>query len=284
MAGAVMISFSAVFVKLTAVPPTTSAFYRVLIGGLVLAGVVMARGQTLTPTRKALAALVAAGLFFALDLWLWHRSILYVGPGLSTLLANFQVFVLAGVGILLLQEHWSWRLLVAIPLALIGLALIVGPEWNALGEDYRLGVIFGLLTAVCYAGYLLSLRRARRVASRTSPAADVAVVSLLTAIFLAISAQLTGESLSIPTLYDGAVLSGYAIVAQVLGWVLISGSLARVPASLAGLVLLLQPTLAYVWDVTFFDRAISATEVVGAALALGAIYLGSRPTTSRRRG
>ena len=43
---------------------------------------------------------MAAGVFFSLDLWFWHRSIIYIGPGLSTLLANFQVFILMLVGIL----------------------------------------------------------------------------------------------------------------------------------------------------------------------------------------
>jgi hypothetical protein len=43
----------------------------------------------------------------------------------------------------------------AVPLALLGLGLIVGFDWSDLPGDYRLGVIFGLLTATAYAGYLL---------------------------------------------------------------------------------------------------------------------------------
>jgi len=45
-------------------------------------------------------------------------------------------------------------------------------------------------------------------------------------------------------------------------------------------VLLLQPTLAFTWDVLFFHRPTDVTDVVGAGLALAAIYLG----TTRPRG
>ena len=40
-------------------------------------------------------------------------------------------------------------------------------------------------------------------------------------------------------------------------------------------VLLLQPALAFIWDVVLFDRPTAVLEVVGAMLALVAIYLGS---------
>ena len=53
---------------------------------------------------------------------------------------------------------------------------------------------------------------------------------------------------------------------------------------MVGLLLLLQPTLAFVWDVLIFGRAFGVTEVSGAALALFAIYLGSRPDASRKSG
>ena len=43
-----------------------------------------------------------------------------------------------------------------------------------------------------------------------------------------------------------------------------------------GLILLLQPLLAVVWDVLFFARAFTLIEGIGALLVLLAIYLGSR--------
>ena len=82
-AGATMISFSPVWVKLVDVSPTTSGFYRVAIGGAALALFLMATGKRLTLSKRAWKILTASTVFFALDLWFWHRSIEYVGPGLA---------------------------------------------------------------------------------------------------------------------------------------------------------------------------------------------------------
>jgi drug/metabolite transporter (DMT)-like permease len=280
LCGAAMISFAPVFVRLTPVSPTESAFYRTLIGGLMLAAwVLAARAPVERRSGFALAALVAAGVLFAADLAVWHRSIWYVGPGLSTLLGNFQVFLLALVGILFYREKARWELLLAIPMAIVGLGLIVGFEWAALDEQYRLGIGFGLLTAVFYAAYILALRRARAASPAGSIVSDLVIVSLVSAGVLFAGSSAGGDGITLPDARSAWLLVAYALVAQVLGWLLIAGSLPHVPASRVGLILLLQPTLAFLWDVLIFARAFGPREAVGAALAIAAIGLGSRPRT-----
>lgn len=278
IAGATLLSFAPVFVRLLSVPPTSSAFYRTLIGGCILLAVVFARREHLRLRRKVFWVLLAAGLFFAADLAFWHRSINYLGPGLATLLANFQVFVLAIAGVVVFKEKLRPQLLIGVVLALAGLAMIVGLDWASLDARYRAGVVLGLLTAICFGAYVLALRHARVDSGprRASPIVDVAVASLASAGFLFIFAAYNDESLVLPDLREAGLLVAYALVAQVFGWVLISSSLARLQASRVGLVLLIEPTLAYVWDVTFFAKPIGATEAAGAVIALAAIYLGSR--------
>ncbi len=275
LAGAVMISFAPVLVRVVDVAPTVSAFYRMLIGGLVLLGWARLRGQRFAMPGAALGALVVAGAAFAADMSMWHRSIWYVGPGLATLLANCQVFVLASAGVLLFGERLGWRLCVAIPLAVIGLGLIVAPSWSDLDPNYRWGVGFGLATALAYAVYILSLRRAQVADPHTQPARDLAVSSLISAALLGLLASTEAVSFMPPSGADMALLATYGLVAQVFGWMLISSALSQVPASRVGLILLLQPALAFIWDVLFFQRPVSALEAVGAGLALLAIYLGS---------
>jgi len=87
--GAALLSSTGIFVALVSVPPTVSAFYRMVFGGtLLLAWVLLSgRWQRVGWRDLALATLPAAG--FAGDLWQWHQSILVVGPGVATLLTNF---------------------------------------------------------------------------------------------------------------------------------------------------------------------------------------------------
>ncbi len=274
--GAALISLSPVWVRLVTVAPTTSGFYRVLIGGVALAIYLLVTRQRLGLSKRIIIVLLAGAVFFALDLWFWHRSIYYIGPGLATLLANFQVFFMMLAGVALLGQTPRTMQLIAVPLAILGLALLVGVEWQTLTAEYRLGVGFGLLTAVAYAGYLLSLRKACALSAHRVPAREVAVVSLVTALLLGITALVEGNSLIIPTLADAGWLFAYGLLSHCIGWLLIAASLPKVTATEAGLALLLQAVLSFGWEILFFNRTLTATEAIGAAITLVAIYLGSR--------
>jgi len=275
--GAVLISTSGVFVKLVAVGPTVSAIYRVSIGGVVLVAWLSLRGRMRWPPRAALAALVLAGAFFAADLAAWHQSIVYLGPGLATLLGNFQVFFMTLAGVFFLKETLSRTMLLAIPLAMVGLTMITGFEWSALPPDTRVGIALGLATALFYAGFMLSLRRAQIITAHVDTAANLAVACLISAAFLIALTLWNGEPVGVPSPRDGTLLVLYALVSQVFGWIFITSALGNVPAARVGLVLLLQPALSFAWDVLLFGRQFTSMELAGAAVALLAIYLGSRP-------
>lgn len=274
--GAMMLSFAPILVRTTTSPPTTSAFYRMLLGGLMLLIMMLVRRQSFAVPRVLALVLIGGGAAFAFDLFFWHRSIHLVGPGLATLLSGFQVFILAIIGILFLGERMRWEIAVAIPAAFVGVAMIIGLDWSALSAEARQGILFGLATAACYSAYLLIMRKARHLGGDSVlPMADVAWMSLACAASLAVLATTTGESLALTSGAETLRLGAYALLAQ-LGLVVISSSLNKVPTSLVGLLLLLEPTFAYVWDILLFDRPLRLLEIAGAALAIGAIYLGSR--------
>ena len=86
-----------------------------------------------------------------------------------------------------------------------------------------------------------------------------------------------GKSFAIPSYADLGWLVAYGVLSHCIGWLFITSALSEVSSVEAGLALLLQPTLSFVWDVLFFGRQMTATELVGACIALFAIYLGFRP-------
>lgn len=275
-AGAFLISFSPVFVRLVSVSPTASGFWRTLIGGVALSLWIVLARQRRWPGRLAWGALGAAAAFFAFDLWFWHRSILLIGPGLSTLLANLQVFFMIAAGIVLFRERPRPMQILAALLAVVGLALVLGRDWFDLAPGYRAGVMLGMLTALSYAGYLLSLKRARRDVDDPLPAVEVAIVSLVVASLLGVAVLVEGNSLAVTGARDFGWLLAYGVLAHACGWLLIASSLTVVTAAQVGLALLLQPALSMVWDVSFFGRTLSVIEFGGLALTLLAIFLGSQ--------
>ncbi len=278
--GAMMISFSAVWVKLAHVTPTVSAFYRVFFGGVFLMAILIARRETLWQGWHCMKLSLLAAIFFALDLYTWHRSIACVGPGLATILGNFEVFLVPVVGVILFGERLNLRFVLSVPLAVAGLFMIVGIDWEQLSPDYRIGIYYGLSTALFYTGFLIVLRKLQSHASKPSAALSLMVVSFSTALYLALEMIRAGESFAIPDLQSGFSLVALGLMCQTMGWLMITRSLPRIPAAIAGLLLLLQPSLSFVWDVLFFKRATSTMAWAGVILALSAIYLGA--TSSRK--
>lgn len=285
-AGAAIIGTNGLMVGIAGTPPTVSAFWRMLFAGVLLLFYVFAtRGWQALPRRAWVWVLVPA-VAFAADLWLWHRSILLVGPGLSTLLANAQVFFMALAGVLFFGERLGPRFLGGLLLAFLGLWLLLGGGWDALPAEYRWGVWLGLATGVCYAAYNLGLRRAQHEAHAdrggAAPIEQVlALASLGAAVCLGLAVVAEDASFAIPSWRSFAVLLVLAGFGHCLSWVLISRAMPHLRVAVIGLMLLLQPVVAFLLDVWLFERATSPREWLGLACTLAGIFLAGLKGRSR---
>ena len=277
--GAVLISFSPIFVSLVDVNPTVSAFYRVFIGGIALTLYLLISKKRFDFNKSVWFFLFMASIFFAADLWFWHRSVIYVGPGLGTLLANMQVFIMMMAGIFLYKQIPTRVQLFSVPFAVIGLSMIVGLDWKELKPNYQAGIIFGLLTAICYSSYLISMRQAQQSKTNIIPIREVAVMSLIASVILAFTVFFENESLIISGINDYLILLMYGIGSHAIGGIMIASALVRVTTTEVGIALLLQPTLSFIWEILFFNRSFTMIESVGVVIVLYSIFLSSNRTT-----
>ncbi len=280
--GALIISFAPILVKAAGehLGPTAIAFYRCGVAFAVQA-LILACFPRLRPSRALMcdrrvwAACLGAGFFFALDMFVWNRSVIYTGAGMGTILGNTQVFYLAAIGVFFLKERVSRRFLFSVPAAFLGVFLLTAYQAPAArGEHYALGVVCGLLTGVFYALFMIYLRKAERILGVGGTLWNLFLVSAGAAVFLFAFAVADG-SLEIP---EGAGRTWVVLLAlgpQTCGWLLIAAGLSEVPVSKTGLVLLIQPVLATLWGVGFFAESYQIIQVAGASLTLGAVYLGA---------
>ncbi len=233
----------------------------------------LAREGRLRTVLPLLVPSLPAAVLFTGDFFCWHRSILAVGPGLATMLGNLSAVFIALFSVLFLAERAGLRFFTALGMALTGVFLTVGPVWNSAGRDFHTGVIFGLITALFYASYILSLKKL--VVKTGDVLATATAVALSTAIICGLLVLFSGGSFELPDARAWSSMLALGVLCQCIGWLCITTGLGETRASLASLLLLLQPVLSFVWDILFFDKPIRAVEISGVALALAGIYLGS---------
>jgi drug/metabolite transporter (DMT)-like permease len=287
LAGAICIAFSGIFYREAAVSPETGAVFRAVYGLPILAAAAWWESRRYGPLPAATVRLaLVAGLFFAADLVLWHHSIEWVGAGLATVLGNLQVVLVALGAWLLLGERPATRTLLALPVVLAGVVLISGVVGQgAYGADPMLGVVFGALTAVCYAGYLLVLRRGGRDLRR--PAGPVAVSTLATIAATVAIGAVAGGLDPVPRLPAHAWLLALGVVSQSFGSVFIAVSLPRLPAVLTSIILLAQPVTSVALARILLNETPSLPQYAGVALVVGGIALATvtleRPRATAER-
>jgi drug/metabolite transporter (DMT)-like permease len=277
--GALAIAFSGILVKWANVEPATAAVFRCAYALPLLLVVAMAERRAFGP-RPSSQVLFAwlAGIFFAIDLELYHHTIGLVGAGLATVLGNTQVVFVAVLAWLLLREKMPLRTALAIPVVLVGVALISGVVGaGAYGDDPQLGVLIGLATGLSYAAFLLILRHGNADLRRPAGPLFDATLSA-TIVSLAIGLPL-GEINLVPSWPAHGYLIALAVSSQVVGWLLISVSLPRLPAALTSVVLTLQPVGAVVLAVLLVAETPSPIQLLGATAILAGLLL----ATVRRR-
>ena len=278
--GAACIASSGVLVRLSDAAPVTVAIFRCLYALPVLGAITFYEQKRLGPLPvRTLYLAWIAGFFFTVDLILWHNAIEAVGAGLATVLGNMQVLLVGFAAWFLLNERPHRTLFWAIPVMLGGVVLISGVVGQgAYGEDPALGVILGLGTSVAYAVFILVLRHGSSDLARI--AGPLFHATLASTVFSALYGLLT-DSVDWSLEWPGhGWLIALALTAQVMGWLLISSSLPRLPAAVTSVVLLLQPVGAMVLAALVVDEHPSLAQLAGAVAILAGVVI----ATASHRG
>jgi drug/metabolite transporter (DMT)-like permease len=126
-------------------------------------------------------------------------------------------------------------------------------------------VIFGALTGLAYAGFILILRHGNEDQRRPAgPLFDATWVGAL--------ARWPPRSRSARRPRSRLAVGGWlvllALSSQVLGWMLISVSLPRLPAALTSMILTIQPVGSVVLGIVLLGEEPSALQLAGAACIL----------------
>ena len=271
LVGAVAIGASPLFVKVSEAGPVATAFWRVTLALPVLWtwSLIAQRGDHVASFAREHRVMIWCGLFFAADLAFWHWSIARTSIANATLLANLApVFVTLAVWVFYGRRPGG-LFLAGLAAALSGTATLIGGDFRLSGKELA-GDCLGVVTAMFYAAYQITVTRLR---SRASTASIMAWTGLVTIVVLAPVALASGEQLVPATAMGWLNLLGLALISQVAGQSLIAYAMAHLPATYSSVVLLLQPVTAAALAWVLLGEALGAIEIAGGVAVLIGILI-----------
>ena len=282
--GAITIAFAPILVRLSEVGPSATGLHRFLLAiplywaiAATLPRPTVAEGSERPGTVRDFVLIAMAGVYLAADVAVWHYSIQMTTVANSTLLANVApVFVVLG-GWLLFRTRVTGTYLIGLAAAMTGV-FILSRASLSLSQDHFIGDLLGILTAVFYAAYQMSVERLRKRFSTVTIMKYAIPVSALVMLPVALA---SGEDLLPVTLAGWGFLIALAAGPQVFGQGLIAWAVAHLPVAFASVSLLVQPVTAALVAWALFGEYIGLQQGIGAVIVLGGIMLARRGSVRR---
>ena len=272
MIGALMLGGSGIFVKISESSPSVIAFYRSLLALPFLYFWMKYEERKGEPNmnwdKRNIFFLFLGGLCFALDMAIWNWSLSFTSVANATLMANTAPVFVVIFGLFFLGLKIKLSFIFTLLLALIGVFLVVLP-----GEESMVfGDSLGIVAAIFYAGYILSIKD---LTNALRPAKTLFLVTLVTTLCLLPISIIEAGHLGI-NMGELSVLLIYAIFSQTIAQGMITSGISKVSAHLSSLVLLMQPVAAAFYGWFLLEELLNPLQLFGGFIVLIAIYLATK--------
>ena len=270
--GAIAIAFSPIFVRFSDVDPIMTAFYRIFISlpfFLFFSSFNIIEKVKFPEFNNSYVIFLVSGIFFALDLICWHWSIKLTTVSKATFLSNLAPIVVIIFSLIFLKERFSKFFYLAVLLSMVGMLMLLGESFK-FNKSQFIGDLLGVLTAVWYGSYIVTISQLRKKYNSTS---IMFLSGIVTAIILLTVSILFEQSLIPQSLFTITIIFLLGFICQFMGQSFITYSLAYLSASLSSLCLLIQPIAATVLAYFFFEEKLTTIQFFGSALILMGIYI-----------
>jgi drug/metabolite transporter (DMT)-like permease len=266
--GALAIGFAPIGLRLSEFGPQATAFWRYIFALPVLVVLAHRAGGVGRPSPWA----IAAGVAFGLDMVLWHAALTMTSVANATFIVNLGAVGSALVAWMALKQAPPRIWPAAALLALAGAWMLSRGAGHA-GPAGVTGDLLALAAAGFVAGYIvLSM-----IARQHDRAMSAMVWATLSATGVALVATLVMREPLVPAHWTWLIApAALGIIAHAMGQGLIMSGLGKTPASLAGILMLIQPVASALVAWRLFDEPLGALQLAGCALILAGVWLASR--------
>lgn len=262
--GIFCISLFPVLVKATPVSGLSSAFYRMAIALVVILPIVLVQKKLEKPNNKTAWIIVLSGICFGADIAVWNIAIQESTATQATLLTNLAP-IWVGLGMFFfLPEKPNRNFWIGACLALVGMVVLIGTE-TFYQLKFDIGFVFGVLSGVFYATYmLLSKYVLRQMSAMSFMTYSMAVSSIFIGVICLVYKQpFSGFSTSV-----WSVLLVQGIVCQLIAWTLLSFVTKNMQANRVSLSLLSQVLVTSLIAWLFLGETITFQMLIGGIIIL----------------
>ena len=271
--GVLLLSTSAIFVKMAEAPSGIIAFYRLLFTLAFLVPALLARKkereQLVHLNGRQLRLAVISGALLAVHWVMWFESLRYTSVASSTVLVSLQPLFSILFGALFLKERVSKWGMVGVFLAIFGSAIIGWGDFQVSGAAFWGDVLSFASAGVISLHFLFGqlLRRELDVLPYT------VVCYTASTVCLAIYALAAGQSFSGYSCQTWGCFLGLALFATVGGQCVFNLLLKYLPASAITMGILGEPVGTIILAFFIFGESITLQQTAGMLLILGGLWL-----------
>ena len=247
---------------------------RFSLAALVLLAWLAIRREPL-PRGGTLARLVGMGAIgYVGQAFTYLTALKFASPGLVALLLYLYPVFVAILSAVLLREAIPAIKILALVMALAGLALTVGP-----GGGRPAGILLAISAAVIYSVYILV---GTKVMQQVSAIQSSAVIFLSAGVTSSLLMVLNGAHLPV-TGTAWAVIGGIVLIATVLPVVTFLAGLGRIGATNAAMLSILEPVVTVLLAAMLLGDVLKPVTLVGGGLILAAVLVVLRTGMKEKR-
>ena len=242
----------------------TMLFLRFSLAAILMAGLLILRRESL-PRGSALIRLIGMGaLGYVGQSYCYLTAVRFASPGLVALLLYLYPVIVAVLSIILLHEKITRTKILALGLALLGLALTVGPEGGRLT-----GILLALSAAGIYSVYIIvGTRVMKQVTAFQSSTVIFASAGVTFGLLM------TATSPHMPRSTAGwLTILLIVLIPTLIAVVTFLAGLARIGPTNAAMLSTLEPVVTVLLAAWLLGDQLKGITLVGGGLILGAVLL-----------
>jgi len=254
-------------VKNVAVSSAEIAFWRIVIAIVIILAIKRIRNEKLPfkAVKKDLYLLALSGFAISGDWILFFEAYKYTSVSVATLSYYFCPVLVMLLSPIIFKEHITLKTSLCFTMATLGLVLIVGARSGGSNKEL-LGIALSLSAAICYACIIILNKKITSVSGLDKTIFQFIATLIILSVYVPLTSGFHVSELSSKGLLCLIILG---VVHTTIAYSLYFSSVPKLSGSKVALFSYIDPLVAVIVSIAFFNEHITLWQLIGGAMIIG---------------